>query len=140
MKKLAKSDYKQLVEDCRAILTERSFNARMEIIEGYHELGERIVNDPLYQPRKSRAFLHRVAKDLGIADRTIYYAVAFYKKFPQLDKVPGGKNISWRQIRIQYLTSGKRKGQKKKEEKKQLKHIIVRCPRCGHRFTVKIAS
>ncbi len=122
--------YHQLIEDCRAILTERSFNARMEIIEGYHELGERIVNDPLYQPRKSRAFLHRVANDIGASERTVYYAVAFYKKFPKLEKVPGGKNISWRQIRIKYLTKGKRE----KKEKKKTKTVV--CPRCGYKFEI----
>lgn len=37
--------YTALVEDCRAIITEAVFNSRWALVEGYHQLGERIVTD-----------------------------------------------------------------------------------------------
>jgi len=130
VKSLIESDYyQQLVEDCRAILTERSFNARMEIVIGYHELGKRIATDPLFRKfgKGNKQFIENFAKDLKISPRSIYYAIRFYEKFPTLQQLPEGKNISWYGIVRKYLTDGK---EKEKREKK-----VVKCPKCGFEFT-----
>lgn len=41
--------YNQLIEDCRDIITEAVFTSRWALIDGYHQLGERIVTDSDYQ-------------------------------------------------------------------------------------------
>ena len=41
--------YTALVTDCKAIVTERLYRSRQEVIEGWHEVGARIATDPNYQ-------------------------------------------------------------------------------------------
>ncbi len=101
--------YAALVEDCKAIITEAVFNSRWALVEGYHQLGERIVTDENYQwhAKGNMSYLQGLANNLSISDRTIYYAVQFYEKYPDLDIVPEGKNISWNKIITKYLPEPK---------------------------------
>jgi len=75
--------YQSLVEDCRAIITQRVKNSRFEVIAGHTEVGERIINDPLYQKsgKGNRAFLKRLFSDAGLGERTGYYCLEFYEKY-----------------------------------------------------------
>lgn len=100
--------YASLVEDCKAIITEAVFTSRWALVAGYHQLGERIVTDENYQEyaKGNKSSVQGLARKIGISDRTIYYAVQFYEKYPRLDKVPEGKNISWNKIINKYLPSG----------------------------------
>ena len=41
--------YKELIDDCKTIIVERLYRSRQEIIECWHEVGERINTDPNYQ-------------------------------------------------------------------------------------------
>jgi N6-adenosine-specific RNA methylase IME4 len=99
--------YEHLVEDCKAIITEAVFNSRWALVEGYHQLGERIVTDENYQwhAKGNMSYLQGLANNLEISNRTIYYAVQFYEKYPDLSLVPEGKNISWNKIVTKYLPS-----------------------------------
>jgi len=102
--------YKLLVTDCKAIITEAIFNSRWALVEGYHQLGERIVNDTLYrrsEKNKAGAILSDLIKDIGVSQATLYRAIAFYNKYPSLEDVPEGKNISWNKIITKYLTDSK---------------------------------
>lgn len=94
-----------MVEDCRAILTEAVFNSRWALIDGYHQLGERIVTDDNYQKwaKGNGASLSGLADNIGISERTLYRAIQFYEKYPDTDKLPEGKNISWNKVVTQYL-------------------------------------
>ena len=99
----------RLIEDCKAIVTEARFNAEWAVVEGYWHLGERIVNDTEYkrhEQNKAGAVLQRVGKVIGVSTSTLYYAIQFYNKFPSLDMLPQGKNVSWRSV-IKLLGSGK---------------------------------
>ena len=98
--------YELLVDDCKAIITEAVFTSRWALVEGYHLLGERIATDSDYikwEQNKAGAVLQDLAKDLNISGRTLYYALQFYEKYPSLDIVPEGKNISWNKIITKYL-------------------------------------
>ena len=97
--------YAVLVEDCKAIITESVFNSRWALIEGYHHLGERIVTDENYQKaaKGNHSSLSGLSKNIGIGERNIYRAIQFYDKYPSLDALPDGKNISWNKIVTQYL-------------------------------------
>lgn len=100
--------YNNLVDDCKAIITEAVFNSRWALVEGYHQLGERIANDKQLKKWNARGngrTLQHVAKSIRVSERTVYYAVQFYEKYPLLDEVPEGKNITWRKLVNYYLPS-----------------------------------
>ena len=97
--------YNLLVEDCKAIVTEAVFISRWSLVEGYHQLGHRIVTDENYQEyaKGNQGSLKGLSKNIGIGERTLYYATRFYKKYPVLNDVPEGKNISWNKLITKYL-------------------------------------
>ena len=100
--------YTSLIDDCKAIVTEAVHLSRWELIVGYHTLGKRIVTDKEYQ-RKSKGngkCLQGLAEDINQSERTVYYAVQFYTKFPNPDEWPFDKNMSWTKI-TQLLPDGK---------------------------------
>jgi len=99
--------YEALVEDCKAILVESVFGSRWILVEGYHNLGERITSDENFQKyaKGNHASLQSLAKNLKISERTLYYAIKFFVSYPHLDKVPEGKNITWNKIITKYLPS-----------------------------------
>jgi len=106
--------YERLVDDCKTIIVERGFRARMEIIEGHHELGERVCTDenfPKYAKGRGKA-VNKLAKDIGISSVTLYFAMQFYKRWPvlsnALETFEEGKNISWHKIVKKYLTAPKK--------------------------------
>ena len=104
--------YQVLVDDCRAIITERVYRSRMEIIECWHELGERICTDENYQKyAKGNVGAHKkLANDIGKSIQSIYFAIQFYTKWPvlsnALEAFEEGKNISWYKITSKYLRTG----------------------------------
>ena len=110
--------YQNLVDDCQTIIVERGYRARMEIIEGYHELGERIETDIKFKKyTKGRGeAINQLADDIKISVRTLYYATQFYEKWPELSNAfetfKEGKNISWFKIVKKYLPSPEEKFRK----------------------------
>jgi len=90
----------QVIEEIKSIFTEKEFNSRLEIIEGYHAAGKLI-------PTIEGITLHDLAEKVGRSERTLHYAVAFYKAFPDLTKLIEGKNISMNMIIKKYLTAPK---------------------------------
>ena len=82
--------YQEFIEECKAIITEAVFTSRWSLMEGYHHLGKRIIEE--------NETVLRVAKSLNKSERTIQYAVQFAQKFPDINSLPEGKNISWRKV------------------------------------------
>ncbi len=97
--------YEVLVEECKAIITEAVFNSRWSMVDGYHRLGERIVTENNLDREEvyGKKILSGLSKSIGVGERTLYRAVQFYEKYPRLDMLPSGKNISWNKIITQYL-------------------------------------
>jgi len=113
--------YQALVDECRAIITERVYSSRQELIVGYGEVGERIYNDPKYQKHihGNRKFVNQLFSDIGIGESTGYYCLQFYEKFifEKHNEVStametlfpdDGKNISWTKIKTKYLPEQKK--------------------------------
>ena len=94
-----------LEDDCKAILTEAVFTSRWELVKGYHALGERIATDTNFdrQTAYGKKIVQGLAESLNTSERTLYYAIQFYEKYPVLDTIPEGKNISWNKIVTKYL-------------------------------------
>lgn len=100
-----------LEDECRAILTERGFNARQETILARWEVGEAVMRSPWYQryASSSTAALHTLAGRLGLSARNLYYCLQFRTLFPEYPEQapPGleGKHLTWTDIR-QALPAG----------------------------------
>ena len=98
--------YQSLIDDIKAALTEGVYNSRWTLIEAYHLVGRRLLEEK-EKAVSIRELCNTVAKSLGKQERTIYYAVEFVKKYPDLQTLPEGKNISWHKIVNKYLPEGK---------------------------------
>lgn len=122
--------YQSLVDDCKAIVTERLWRSRQEVIEGWHEVGQRIATDANY-----KKFAHgngetkkKLAADIGASVQTLYKAIQFYEQYPKLSHAlqtfEEGKNISWRKITKLYLPDPS--GEDNPEPER------CKCPHCGN--------
>ena len=124
-KQLSSDWYKLLVDDCKAIITEGVFTSSWILIETYHNLGKRILQDyDNFQREKiyGEKIVTQLAKSLRKSTRTIYRSLQFVKLYPKLTLLPEGKNTNWHQICNKYLSNG---------EKKERFTI---CPKCGFEF------
>ena len=114
-----------LVDECQDIVVETEFTSRWVLVEGYHQLGKRILaeNDNFERAKiYGTEILQRIAKCLGKNTRTLYYAVQFARAYPDLSLLKEGKNISWHHVINKYLTDGKEK-MKKADLAKMIKEI-----------------
>ena len=108
-KELQTSWYQELVEECKAIITEAVFTSRWALVEGYWELGKRIKDDNAFKAfsKGNKTSVQDLAQNLNISERTLYYALKSYEKFPEISQIPEGKNISWNKLITQYLPEPK---------------------------------
>ena len=116
---ITESWYNSLIEELADIITETSFTSRWALVEGYHQVGVRILqeNDNFERAKiYNEKILQRIAESLGKSERTLYYAVQFAKAFPDLNLLPEGKNLSWRHVINKYLTDGTEKKVVKKAD------------------------
>lgn len=123
--------YQGLVEDCQAIVVERGVNARMEVVEGKWELGQRITQANEEMEREKiygKRIIENLSNDLGVSNTDLWNCVKFYKEIgvEQFDeaipKLPEGKNVSWYGIT---LWLGARKENAKDIVKKTYKLIDI---------------
>lgn len=102
--------YTAFMEECRAIVVEGEFTARWALVECYHQLGKRILEE---NHNFERAQIYgveisqRVGECVGKSWTTVKYAVQFAKQYPNLDDVPGGKAISWHRVCNELLPAPK---------------------------------
>lgn len=109
--------YANLVEECKATITEAVFTSRYALVEGYWQVGKLIRE--VYKTRKElygKKIAQDLAESIGISERTINYACAAYEKYPDIGSMPEGKNISWNKLITKYLPEFT------DDEKKHLEH------------------
>ena len=118
--------YRQLIEECHAIVVETEFSARWALVEGYHELGKRILedNNNFEKSGYGKKIVQCIGESLGKSENTIYYAIQFARKFPELADVPGGKDTSWYRI-CNELLPGKKDGKTKVRADRTKKYPII---------------
>ena len=123
--------YEVLIEDCKAIITEAVFTSRWALVEGYWKLGERIETDKNFAKfaKGNQSSLQDLANNLKISERTLYYARQAYHKYPKLDQIPDGKNITWNKLITLYLPE--RTIKEKELDELELKN---HCPKCGYEW------
>jgi len=98
--------FQSLLDDVRSAWTEGVYQSRWLLIETMSVIGKRILEEK-GNAKSIRELCHGVANSLGKSERTIYKAVEFAEKYPDLEKLPEGKNISWHKIVNLYLTEKK---------------------------------
>ena len=126
--------FNHLIDDCQSIIVEAEFTSRWVLVEGYHSLGLRILQDEpkMVQGGSTlRETLSRVTKLLNTGERTLYRSVQFAKKFPDLAALPEGKDTSWRKICNDYLPEHKEPVQPEFDENIETQH---ECPKCGYEW------
>lgn len=98
--------YQYLIEELRAIVVEGEFTSRYALIEAYHALGVRILEENENFERSKiygDSIVKKIAEHIGKSERTVYNAIAFAKKYPDLAMLPEGKNTSWSKVCKQLL-------------------------------------
>jgi hypothetical protein len=122
--------YQKFIEDCQDIIVEHGFASRWALIEGYHCLGARILEENHNFERAKiygEQVVKKVAATLGKGERSVEYAIKFAKKFPDLALLKEGKNVCWHDVCHKYLDA--------KTDKPQLEHdSLISCPSCGFKF------
>ena len=96
-----KEEYQALVGDIHAIIKERTYRARMEIIEGKWDIGDLILNFG----EEPTQLIKRLSNDLKCSERELWRCLSFRKQCENLEKLdtPDGKNLSWNKICNSYL-------------------------------------
>ena len=116
---ITESWYSNLVDELQDIITEKRFEHTTALIECYHMVGTRILqeNDNFERSKiYGQEILQRLAKSLGRSQRTLAYAVKFAKLYPELNMFTEGKNWTWNHIINKYLTDGTEKKVVKKAD------------------------
>ena len=144
---IAESWYNTLIEDCKDLITEVEFTSRWTLVEGYHSLGSRILQENENFDRAKiygQDIVQRIAESLQKRPRTIYYAIQFAKEYPDLNLLPEGKNTSWHHIINRYLTDGTEKKTIKKADLyrmiKEIKELLEREWQLANQEKVRVDS
>ena len=127
MNSLAKHTwFKNLIDDCQGLVIEAEFSSRWVLIVAYHAVGERIEDErENFKKAGITNISGSIAEAMNKSPRTIQRCVQFYKKYPDLDKLPEGKNVSWHQICNKYLPEST--GEKRSKN-------MITCPFCKKEF------
>jgi len=120
---IVNEQYNYLLEQIKATIIEAVHNSRWSLIEGYHNVGK-LIREEANPQENTTKLLSDVAVKTGISERTLWRALACYDKYPKLDTIPEGKNISWNKLITKYLPH---KGS-------EPKHKELICPHCGKDF------
>ena len=116
---ITESWYSSLIDELQDIITEKVFEHTFSLIECWHLVGTRILqeNDSFERSKiYGEKIVQRIAKSLNKKTRNFYYAIKFAKLYPDLDLLPEGKNVSWNHIINKYLTDGTEKKVVKKSD------------------------
>ena len=116
---LSQDWYENLIDDCKTIIVETEFTSRWSLVEGYHQVGSRILQENENFERSKiygENIVQRIAQSLGKSKRTLNYAIQFAREYPDLALLPEGKNVSWHHIVNKYLTTGEEKPTVKKAD------------------------
>ncbi len=93
--------YRALVEEIKATITEAVHNSRWMLVEGYWNVGKLIREK--FTGNQLTKQLQALGVDVGVSQTTLWYALQTYDKYPDINKLPEGKNISWNKLITKYL-------------------------------------
>jgi len=104
--------YKALLEEINATIVETITLSREAVLQGKWLVGK-LIEDAVQDFNRANIYGAKInallARDLRWSEREISRCRKFYKKFPAdswdkaLRKLPGGKELSWHKMVVQYL-------------------------------------
>ena len=112
-----------LISDCQEIMTETSFTARWALVEGYHGIGCRILEEKRFQ----EVHIASLVTALKLSQRQIQRCIQFARKFPDLSYLKEPKTVSWHQIVNKYLPEPSCNH----EETEEITIKLKKCLQCG---------
>jgi hypothetical protein len=115
-------NYNLLVEQIRATITESVHSSRWILVEGYWGVGKLIKED---FKEDTTELLQGLAVDVGVSERTLWYSKRLYEKYPDINLLPEGKNITWNKLITKYLV----------DNPKEYTPPQITCPNCNFTFT-----
>jgi hypothetical protein len=128
--------YERFIQECRSIIVTKVSLSRMELIEGYHMLGKEILeNHDRFEREKiyGEKIVQRIANSLNMSTRLVYYIMKFVEKYPDLDFLPDGVNVSWHKLVKNYLSDKV----VIKEECKHEEYVLVKiCKACKKQIRI----
>lgn len=150
--------YQYLIESCQAILIERGYNAKVERMLCYGEVGERISNDENYQKfiHGNGEFVQKLFSDIGISQSEGYRAIQWYeyakaknikkgfaewRNFEQMfnniaGEFPEGKSLSYSIVKSKYLPASSKENESKPHEHDL--RVSIKCRKCDYRENLDI--
>ena len=133
--------FKCLIDQIRANMIERRYRIAAELLELKWYIGDRILEDLGNFERAKiygKQIVSLVAKSLDCAERELYRCIQFRKKYPKLNDLPEGKNITWHKIVNIYLSD---KPKDSEDPEADCSHgqleILVRCATCRERLAFR---
>jgi len=102
--------FNHLIDECQSIIVEAEFTSRWVLVEGYHALGTRILEEYHNFERAEiygKEIVSCMTQSLGKSKRTIFRSIQFARQYPDLALLPEGKNTSWFKICNKYLPAHK---------------------------------
>jgi len=136
--------FNEMIDDLSGRLTEGFFQSRWDLVETYHYLGTRILEE--HDNFKRAGYGEKIfasvqnsleASGVKLSESSIYRSVQFARKYPDLAMLKEGKNISWGMICKKYLPLEKPK--EKDEYQEELKRFINRIEKLPNKFTLDLA-
>lgn len=126
----------KLIDDLKTIMAEYDFAVKETFVKGKHAIGERIVNDPIFERGENSAkIIKRVAEEIGRSERDVYSCVQFYQAYPNVETAfqeiaPNQKALSWRSV-IRHLQAPKAECGHQETTEIVFKIVRTRCDHCG---------
>jgi hypothetical protein len=138
MNKIIKFDsewYTALVDECEAIMVEKSKIVREEVLEMYMMLGARILEEANKMPISR--LVDAVSEDIGIGKTNLWKAVAVVKKYgSDPNKLPiEGASLSWNKAK-NLVTAPTEVSTEVVCRHKDF-YILKICRICGYRETIE---
>lgn len=132
-------EYRRLIEECEALLSERRFDLVVRDLEWRWELGKILYTNKLLITERTEKgeILNRIAKDLGVSVGILYHCIKFYEVYPgeKLDimKLPSKnkKILNWTEIRKTLFLKYEGECQHAETETEIIQINRVRCKKCG---------
>ena len=93
--------YKLLVSECKNIIKQAVITSSWALVNGYWKLGKRMREDKNFTTK----LLQDLAVEIGMSERTLWYALQVHDKYPEINQVP---KVTWNQLITDYLPESKK--------------------------------
>jgi N6-adenosine-specific RNA methylase IME4 len=93
--------FQGMVQECQAAIVEAVFRSRWSILEGWHAVGQAIIAEKANIEKSGASeegVVSRLSQAMSVSKRSLWRAVQFARRYPDLNTLPDGKNITWNKV------------------------------------------